>query len=257
MDKEPIPYNYHGEKVLIYPGNLFTKNELILRLKEMNFAVVDNSYKKKDLVILYEIATSYDNNIEKIITKLKKDNQYMKLKEQLQKNNSIEDKDGNFTNIFHNLKRKFMFGNGNNNLANFSNDSENEERSGPPNNPSTFSLSDFFSKIFQKLKNKSKSMIIKLVLLIIIVYGIDFFIPTNFDNYFLLGTLLNWIRAIITPNRVIVFCIGLYLLLSIVNSLIYILYAFGIIGLIYLFFKNVSLDSLLNNFFLNLLRNYK
>ena len=46
----------------------FTKYELILRLKEMNFAFVDSNYEKQDLITLYDIATSYRNNIEKIYT---------------------------------------------------------------------------------------------------------------------------------------------------------------------------------------------
>ena len=67
MDKKPIQYNYNGEILYIYPGNYFSKNELIIRLKEMNFTFADASYDKQDLVTIYEIATSYENNIEKII----------------------------------------------------------------------------------------------------------------------------------------------------------------------------------------------
>ena len=63
MDKKPIQYNYNGEILYIYPGNYFSKNELIIRLKEMNFTFADASYDKQDLVTIYEIATSYENNI--------------------------------------------------------------------------------------------------------------------------------------------------------------------------------------------------
>ena len=69
----PTSYNINGETIYVYPGRLFTKNELILRLKEMNFAFVDSDYKKEDLITLYDIATNYQNNIEKIINKLKFD----------------------------------------------------------------------------------------------------------------------------------------------------------------------------------------
>ena len=111
MDSEPISYNYNGETILIYPGHLFTKNELISRLKEMNFALVDDSYEKQDLVVIYEIATSYQKNIEKIIPKLKKDYKYMKLKERLQKNNKMEPNNNGINSFFRNLKSKLLFSN--------------------------------------------------------------------------------------------------------------------------------------------------
>ena len=51
MERMPTSYNINGETIYVYPGRLLTKNELILRLKEMNFAFVDSDYKKEDIVI--------------------------------------------------------------------------------------------------------------------------------------------------------------------------------------------------------------
>ena len=242
MDKKPIPYDYKGEQLLIYPGHLFQKKELILRLKEMNFAFVDTNYKKQDLVTLYEIATSYKENIEKIIEKIKKDNQYMKLKENLRQNSKIDYDDNNINNILHNLKRKFLF-NDNNSISNLSegNDKDNTENSG---NSSSFSISAFFSKLLMKLLSKNKFNIFKLVIMLIFVYGLDYLIPRNFDNLFLIGTLLNKIREAITPKRMILFFLGLYVLAIIVNSMFYLLFGFGVVLVLYLIFKYGNLKDL-------------
>ena len=242
MDKKPIPYDYKGEQLLIYPGHLFQKKELILRLKEMNFAFVDTNYKKQDLVTLYEIATSYKENIEKIIEKIKKDNQYMKLKENLRQNSKIDYNDNNINNILHNLKRKFLF-NDNNSISNLSegNDKDNTENSG---NSSSFSISAFFSKLLMKLLSKNKFNIFKLVIMLIFVYGLDYLIPRNFDNLFLIGTLLNKIREAITPKRMILFFLGLYVLAIIVNSMFYLLFGFGVVLVLYLIFKYGNLKDL-------------
>jgi hypothetical protein len=242
MDKKPIPYDYKGEQLLIYPGHLFQKKELILRLKEMNFAFVDTNYKKQDLVTLYEIATNYKENIEKIIEKIKKDNQYMKLKENLRQNSKIDYNDNNINNILHNLKRKFLF-NDNNSISNLSedNDKDNTENSG---NSSSFSISAFFSKLLMKLLSKNKFNIFKLVIMLIFVYGLDYLIPRNFDNLFLIGTLLNKIREAITPKRMILFFLGLYVLAIIVNSMFYLLFGFGVVLVLYLIFKYGNLKDL-------------
>ena len=242
MDKKPIPYDYKGEQLLIYPGHLFQKKELILRLKEMNFAFVDTNYKKQDLVTLYEIATSYKENIEKIIEKIKKDNQYMKLKENLRQNSKIDYNDNNINNILHNLKRKFLF-NDNNSISNLSegNDKDNTENSG---NSSSFSISAFFSKLLMKLLSKNKFNIFKLVIMLIFVYGLDYLIPRNFDNLFLIGTLLNKIREAITPKRMILFFLGLYVLAIIVNSMFYLLFGIGVLIVLSLIFKYGNLKDL-------------
>ena len=242
MDKKPIPYDYKGEQLLIYPGHLFQKKELILRLKEMNFAFVDTNYKKQDLVTLYEIATSYKENIEKIIEKIKKDNQYMKLKENLRQNSKIDYDDNNINNILHNLKRKFLF-NDNNSISNLTEDND-KDNTVNSSNSSSFSISSFFSKLLMKLLSKNKFNIFKLVIMLIFVYGLDYLIPRNFDNLFLIGTLLNKIREAITPKRMILFFLGLYVLAIIVNSMFYLLFGFGVLLVLYLVFKYGNLKDL-------------
>ena len=242
MDKKPIPYDYKGEQLLIYPGHLFQKKELILRLKEMNFAFVDTNYKKQDLVTLYEIATSYKENIEKIIEKIKKDNQYMKLKENLRQNSKIDYDDNNINNILHNLKRKFLF-NDNNSISNLTEDND-KDNTVNSSNSSSFSISSFFSKLLMKLLSKNKFNIFKLVIMLIFVYGLDYLIPRNFDNLFLIGTLLNKIREAITPKRMILFFLGLYVLAIIVNSMFYLLFGFGVVLVLYLIFKYGNLKDL-------------
>ena len=242
MDKKPIPYDYKGEQLLIYPGHLFQKKELILRLKEMNFAFVDTNYKKQDLVTLYEIATSYKENIEKIIEKIKKDNQYMKLKENLRQNSKIDYNDNNINNILHNLKRKFLF-NDNNSISNLTEDND-KDNTVNSSNSSSFSISSFFSKLLMKLLSKNKFNIFKLVIMLIFVYGLDYLIPRNFDNLFLIGTLLNKIREAITPKRMILFFLGLYVLAIIVNSMFYLLFGFGVLLVLYLIFKYGNLKDL-------------
>lgn len=242
MDKKPIPYDYKGEQLLIYPGHLFQKKELILRLKEMNFAFVDTNYKKQDLVTLYEIATSYKENIEKIIEKIKKDNQYMKLKENLRQNSKIDYNDNNINNILHNLKRKFLF-NDNNSISNLTEDND-KDNTVNSSNSSPFSISSFFSKLLMKLLSKNKFNIFKLVIMLIFVYGLDYLIPRNFDNLFLIGTLLNKIREAITPKRMILFFLGLYVLSIIINSMFYLLFGIGVLIVLSLIFKYGNLKDL-------------
>ena len=242
MDKKPIPYDYKGEQLLIYPGHLFQKKELILRLKEMNFAFVDTNYKKQDLVTLYEIATSYKENIEKIIEKIKKDNQYMKLKENLRQNSKIDYNDNNINNILHNLKRKFLF-NDNNSISNLTEDND-KDNTVNSSTSSSFSISSFFSKLLMKLLSKNKFNIFKLVIMLIFVYGLDYLIPRNFDNLFLIGTLLNKIREAITPKRMILFFLGLYVLSIIINSMFYLLFGIGVLIVLSLIFKYGNLKDL-------------
>ena len=166
----------------------------------------------------------------------------MKLKENLRQNSKIDYDDNNINNILHNLKRKFLF-NDNNSISNLSegNDKDNTENSG---NSSSFSISAFFSKLLMKLLSKNKFNILKLVIMLIFVYGLDYLIPRNFDNLFLIGTLLNKIREAITPKRMILFFLGLYVLAIIVNSMFYLLFGFGVLLVLYLVFKYGNLKDL-------------
>ena len=111
MDRKPIAYKINGETIYIYSGIYFTKNELIKRLKDMKFAFVDSDYKKEDLVTLYDIATNYQNNIEKIIDKLRFDNKYFKYRNIEQKRQNLDDEEeDNNNNNSHNSRIRSFFG---------------------------------------------------------------------------------------------------------------------------------------------------
>ena len=71
MGSYPISYNYNGETILIYPGHLFTKSELISRIKEMISANVDETYKEQDLSNIYYTLKKKKKNIWKNNIKIK------------------------------------------------------------------------------------------------------------------------------------------------------------------------------------------
>ena len=249
MDLDPISYNYKGETILIYPGQLFTKHELISRLKEMNFALVDDSYDKQDLVIIYEIATSYQKNIEKIITKLKKDDKYMKLKERLQKNNKMEPNNKSINSFFQNLKNKLLFSENKNasNSLNDDNEKNEEEKTDKEkndndstissNNSYIYSFSAYIGKKLLKLLGKFKYIFIKIVLQIAFYYIVKYYIENNTRSN-LLGMLLKKIVQSITLKRYLILFLLIYIFRFITNSLITFLLVFFGIGIVLVFFKN-------------------
>ena len=132
--------------------------------------------------------------------------------------------------------------NDNNSISNLSEDSENKDSTVNSSNSSSFSISSFFSKIFLKLLSKNKLNIIQLAIMLIFVYGLDFLIPRNFDNLFLIGTLLNKIREQITPKNMIIFFFGLYILAFIANWMFYLLFGLGFLLVLYYIFKTGSLQ---------------
>ena len=132
--------------------------------------------------------------------------------------------------------------NDNNSISNLSEDSENKDSTVNSSNSSSFSISSFFSKILLKLLSKNKLNIIQLAIMLIFVYGLDFLIPRNFDNLFLIGTLLNKIREQITPKNMIIFFFGLYILAFIANWMFYLLFGLGFLLVLYYIFKTGSLQ---------------
>ena len=132
--------------------------------------------------------------------------------------------------------------NDNNSISNLSEDSENKDSTVNSSNSSSFSISSFFSKIFLKLLSKNKLNIIQLAIMLIFVYGLNFLIPRNFDNLFLIGTLLNKIREQITPKNMIIFFFGLYILAFIANWMFYLLFGLGFLLVLYYIFKTGSLQ---------------
>jgi hypothetical protein len=245
MDKKPIPYDYNGEIILIYPGSSFSKNELISRLKEMNFTCVDSNYAKEDLISIYEIATTYEHNIEKIIGKIRKDNQNMKERENLRNQNRREE---NNNNHFHNIVKRFIFSNEqerNFQVNNESNDSNNNSSNNSSISNSS-SLSSRFCKLITKLIGNNKFKLIKFGFYVLLILCIDYFIDYIANRYYLSGFLLRQIRKVLTPKRLLFAFLIYYIGSYIINSLLYYLFGFGIVGLLFLIFKDKIVDFILN-----------
>ena len=256
MDKKPIPFNYNGEKLFIYPGHLFTTRELISRLKEMKIDLDDSNYCREDIITIYEIAINYEINREKIIVKIKRDNQYMKLKEKLQNKKKEEHNNGNNKGIFHLLKEKIFF-EGNLNTTKQNNDDDNHddnENSITPDNSSINSSSSswasYFCKKILKLLYKYKFTIIQKAAILLIILYIDNFLQNISDKYYLLGIIIRWFRSIFTKKRIIMFYLLLHVFLYILNSMFYLLSGVGIFGFLFFIFKDKIMDFF-SNFLLN------
>ena len=48
MEKKYNWFTYKGQSVIIQPGTVLPKTELVMRLKEMGFSTVDTTYNKND-----------------------------------------------------------------------------------------------------------------------------------------------------------------------------------------------------------------
>lgn len=248
MDKKPIPYDYNGETILIYPGNIFSKNELISRLKEMDFTCIDSNYEKEDLIAIYEIATSYQHNIEKIIRKIRKDNQIMKDREELRTRNRRDENDNNNHGHFHNIKR-FIFSNDQERNIQTNNESI-DSINNPSNNSlnsssSSSSLSSRFCKLITKIIGDNKFKLIKFGFYVLLILCIDYFIDSIANRYYLTGFLLRQIRKVLTPKRLLFAFLVYYIGSYIINSLLYYLFGFGIAGLLFLIFKDKIIEFIL------------
>ena len=252
MDKKPIPYNYNGEIIDIYPGNSFTKYELILRLKEMNFAFVDSSYEKQDLITLYDIATSYRNNIEKIIYKLRKDKEMMKYRENFPK--ELNKENDNNINIFHNFAKKLLFRDNQNQKIypnnNVNNNNSKRSDNAPSSNEVSSSLGSKICKKILKLIYNNKKEIMKLIFFATLYYCVNYFVERISNRMFVFGFILKKIWSQITPKRLILLYLGYTIFSYIINSLLFSLFGIGIVGLLYLIFndKLVELFKSINMF---------
>ena len=244
MDKKPTPYDYKGETVLIYPGHHFTKKELISRLKQMEWDFVDETYKKDDLIILYEIATSYPNNIEKIIVKLKKDNDYMKYKEKQQNEINKRNNINNTGNgVFPNLARKIFFSD-NDDKSNQNNIGDQNESHIPSNNTSSF-----FTNILMKFLHNLRFHCINLGLIIMLTFGIDYYLQSISSNNYILTKLITLLRKVINKKNMLIIFLGFYIFKFIIGSILYYAFFFGTGGFLILILKEKILDFLLNMIF--------
>ena len=234
----PTSYNINGETIYVYPGRLFTKNELILRLKEMNFAFVDSDYKKEDLITLYDIATNYQNNIEKIINKLKFDYKYFRSRDLEQRRHNLDEEEDNISNNdSHNSMKRNFYGSIN---------SDNQTRNNDNNKQQSNSyLSSFCKKIIKILYNH-KMDIFEKAFFIMMILSIDYFIQYISNKYYILGKILKEIRKIVTPRRLIVLYLIYAVVRYILDTFLYYLFGFGIIGLLFLIFKGKIKDFLLS-----------
>ena len=113
MNRKLTSFSYKGETVNIYPGNVLPKNELIIRLKEINFLSIDSSYEKNHLNYIYDIALNYDINKIKIFNRLKKDTEYFNSRNSLYKRNIFDEFRSENTDEFfvNNKSNKFIINN--------------------------------------------------------------------------------------------------------------------------------------------------
>ena len=251
MDKKPTFFNYNGEDVIVQPGRVLTKIELITRLKEMNFLPVDASYYKNHLIDLYDIATTYDNNKIKIFKRLKKDTEYYYGRQKIPRrdiynDNEDENKNQNNSSL---LKRLFFSGvdkNINNNNVGYNNNNEN-------NGDDTFSSSQKSSSFCVKLLKflyKHKMDVVEIGFYLFLVYSYNSFITNYAQKHYIFGKILLQIRNILTPKRLILGLLLFYIFKYMANLFLSFLFGFGFLTFLYFMFKDKIKDLLLNLLFL-------
>ena len=227
MNNKLTRFSYNGETVVIYSGNFFSKNELITRLKEMNFLSVDSSYEKRDLICIYDIALNHENNKIKIWNRLKKDTEYFKSKNDLFKKNIYKDE-------------SFDRENKSNNIYNYDEDDESISDNGSYK-------SSFFLKILGFI-NAHKIDILEKLLYIIIYFSVDAFLKNIAKSNYILGKIINYFRSKVTPRRVLLGFLLYYIMKYILNTLFYFLFGIGILTLAYIIYKDQIKEFLFNIF---------
>lgn len=234
MEKKPTLFSYKGETLIILPGHLLDKNELIQRLRTIDFLAINSSYNKNDLVYIYEIALTYDNNKLKLYNKLKKDTEYYYARMNLQRrnNNDSNEKTYNFT------PKKYFFSNEkkNNIIHNYD---DKDEKDFTESSDS----SSFCRRVLQFINNHKIDILEKLFYLFII-FSLDAFIKNFAKNHYFLGKLLMGFRNRVTPRRIILGFLFYYIVKYILNTLFYYLFGIGFLGIMYLIFKDKIKDFL-------------
>ena len=244
MEKKPIPYDYKGETVLIFPGHNFTEKELISRLKQKDCGFVDDIIKQEHLIKLYEIATSYPNNIEKIIVKLKKGNDYMKYKEKQQNEVKKQNNINNTGNgVVPNLVKKIFFSDNNDKSKQNNIDEQNESQISSNN------TSSFFTNILMKFLNNLRFHCINLCIIIMLTFGIDYYLQSISTNNYILTKLITLLRKVINKKNMLIIFLGFYIFKFIIGSILYYAFFFGTGGFIIFILKEKILDFLLNMIF--------
>ena len=245
MEKKPTVFTYNGDAVIIFPGNYFRKEELILRLKQMKFLSVELPYNKSHLINLYDIAINYDENKLKIFNKLKNDTKIYNSRNNLQKN--IVNKETHNNNISNNSnKTKYFFSEGNKvekTTIDNNNDENKDDFSSSIYRPNE--SSSFCRKLLKFLNNHKMDIIEKLILLFLI-FSADSYLKRFCENHLILGRLLMRVRNIITPKRIILAFLLYYILRYILNMFFYYLFGFGILTLLFLIFKDKIREFIFN-----------
>ena len=239
--RKPTLFTYKGESLIIIPGSYLRKEDIIMRLKEMNFLSVDLPYNKSDLNNLYDIAIRYDENKLKIVNRLKKDTQLLNSKRKFPIN--LSNRENQNIPMNPNTKKSFCPEENrrdNRFINNNNNDEDNLSELSPPNESSSFC-----TKVLKFIYNHKMDIIEKLFL-IFIIYNIDSYIKKFSENHFILGRLLMRIRNIITPKRIIFAFLIYYVLKYILNMFFYYLFGFGILTIVFLLCRDKLNDFLFN-----------
>ena len=227
MNNKLTSFSYNGETVVIYSGNFFSKNELITRLKEMNFLSVDSSYEKRDLICIYDIALNHENNKIKIFNRLKRDTEYFKSKNDLFKKNIYKEE-------------SFDSENKSNNIYNYNGDDESNNDNGASNSSLSLKILGFI--------NAHKIDILEKLLYIIIYFSVDSFLQNIAKSNYILGKIINYFRSKVTPRRALLGFLLYYIMKYLLNTLFYYLFGIGILTLAYIIFKDRIKEFLFNIF---------
>lgn len=234
MEKKPSFFTYKGETVIINPGSTLNNSELIERLLKMNFLSVNSSYKRNDLIYIYDIAINYDNNKFKIFNKLKKDTEYFNLRRNLQKRNLNDDSQSSFSDS--NQKKYLIDGEIRNNRIRNNYEDEDNQDSGS---------SSFCGKVLNFINNHKLEILEKLFYLIII-FSFDAFIQNFAKNHYFLGKIINRITSRVTPRRIVLGFLLYHVIKYILNTLFYYLFGFGFLTIMYIIFKDKIKEFLFN-----------
>ena len=221
MFSENRSFSYDGETVFLMRGNNLTKNELIIRLKRMNYCV-DDSFDKDDLVHVYENAINKDENKIKIFNRLRKDTQYINEKNNL-KNYPINLNHQNEIRNTNNKITRNIISN-NENLTNYRN------RNYPKNS------SNIIIKFLKFLMNHKK-FVGETLLVSIFAFAFENFMKRLEENTFVFGGVYNSIRNILTPRRIILGFLFFYATRYLLSVLFYYAMGIGLIAVIYLMSK--------------------
>ena len=234
MEKKPSFFTYKGETVIINPGSTLNNSELIERLLKMNFLSVNSSYKRNDLIYIYDIAINYDNNKFKIFNKLKKDTEYFNLRRNLQKRNLNDDSQSSFSDS--NQKKYLIDGEIRNNRIRNNYEDEDNQDSGS---------SSFCGKVLNFINNHKLEILEKLFYLIII-FSFDAFIKNFAKRHYFLGKIITRITSRVTPRRIVLGFLLYHVIKYILNTLFYYLFGFGFLTIMYIIFKDKIKEFLFN-----------